>query len=837
MNCFSGRPVSFHRGTLITLFVATLLPWLSATGPTPGIPFPPNPVDRSISIYQNSAPFLPERLNHAREGAAVTLGVGLIPGDQVQWFLNDSAIPGAIYSEYQILSVQSSHAGNYLAEITRNGVVYPTEILVLNVANAAFTTSAVDTSFLFNFGNVGGHNPIKPRIMSPDGTIGAIEVDSSFRFFRWQWISPDGMSREIIEERFSPEAPHLRGMFVDGSILRHETDVVTLVSADGATTIIPGASDLIASTRFVQKQPAGNLILTDSINVTGLNLAGEVIFQHNVGSYGVITISGLETLPDTSDQILLIGDSIDDSGEYAKLAMPLGPDGLPPAQFRPIIHHGEAPIRLSNGTWALIDQGKFNSYDDQGRLLRQQELPHTPGEWVIHPHGELYLFIYDLGIARFDANLNRDESFFVSVPPRTIFDSANTLFAADGSLIVSGTFSSLDGHPTTGVGRISPTRSPANSAPLVGLEIGPTPQHNTPVEVRAFALGSGPFSYEWLSLDGAALPVANAAANLSFPQFGAHHTGRYQLQVRGPFGTTRSEVVDFRLSAPPLLSNLSGRGFVSAPSTNLIAGFVVDPQDDSQSPNGTGYLLLRGVGPTLNRFNVANFLSDPVLEWQSLASGQVRVNDDWAPLSADIKRFADLAGVFPLDPLSTDAHLLTAMAPGSFISTVKAKPDTSGIALAEIHSLATSGESHSLANLSLRGQIGAGDNVLIGGFIIRDPADFDRPLRVLIRAIGPSLADFGVESVCPDPVLTLFNQSGEIIATNEQWFENTVSLSEIFKQVGAFPLAAGSLDAAILMELPPGAYTAHIGSKSTSGGEALLEIYRLPYSQIFETTP
>ena len=317
-----------------------------------------------------------------------------------------------------------------------------------------------------------------------------------------------------------------------------------------------------------------------------------------------------------------------------------------------------------------------------------------------------------------------------------------------------------------------------------------------------------------------------------FAQFGLSHTGRYQLKVTGPFGVTLSKIVDLRLPLVPFLSNLSGRGRVSAAASQLIAGFVVENEPNASHYDGIA-VLLRGIGPTLANFGVENFCADPVLEWRSLATGETIVNDDWLPLSPTGNLVSMAAGAFPLIAGSTDAHILTQVTAGSYLSTVRAKPDNPGLAIAEIYAPSGSNRGNSLANLSLRDHVGTGENVLIGGFVIQDPADFARPLRVLIRAVGPALTDFGVDGVCADPVLTLFDQSGAIIATNDNWADDAVSLTDTFQQLGAFPLAAGSLDSAILIELPPGAYTGHIAGKNGTEGQALLEIYRLPFEPAY----
>lgn len=133
-----------------------------------------------------------------------------------------------------------------------------------------------------------------------------------------------------------------------------------------------------------------------------------------------------------------------------------------------------------------------------------------------------------------------------------------------------------------------------------------------------------------------------------------------------------------------------------------------------------------------------------------------------------------------------------------------------------------------VVNLSTRGLVGVGATPsLVGGFVIEG-----QPRRVLVRAIGPSLAQFGITDALADPHVTLHRNTVSLHA-NGNWDAgpDAAALSQASQNVGAFPLATGSKDAALLVELPPGNYTASVVSESApaTGGTALLEIYILPY--------
>lgn len=129
-----------------------------------------------------------------------------------------------------------------------------------------------------------------------------------------------------------------------------------------------------------------------------------------------------------------------------------------------------------------------------------------------------------------------------------------------------------------------------------------------------------------------------------------------------------------------------------------------------------------------------------------------------------------------------------------------------------------------VVNISTRGNLAPGSEPLIGGFVIED-----HPCRVLVRGVGPTLSDFNVATPLADPAIKLFRQSSGI-ATNNDWAQqsNIAEIESAAVSVGAFPLNRTSKDAALLVELPPGVYTAHLSSADGAGGTALLEIYKLP---------
>ena len=129
-----------------------------------------------------------------------------------------------------------------------------------------------------------------------------------------------------------------------------------------------------------------------------------------------------------------------------------------------------------------------------------------------------------------------------------------------------------------------------------------------------------------------------------------------------------------------------------------------------------------------------------------------------------------------------------------------------------------------LINVATRAYVGIGDQVLIGGFVIQGAS----PKKMLVRAAGPALAGFGVSGALADPVLRLYSGATQI-AANDNWGTQADpgAVATAAAQSGAFPFAAGSADAALLVTLPAGAYTAVIEGSGGATGTALVEAYEV----------
>lgn len=269
------------------------------------------------------------------------------------------------------------------------------------------------------------------------------------------------------------------------------------------------------------------------------------------------------------------------------------------------------------------------------------------------------------------------------------------------------------------------------------------------------------------------------------------------------------------------LINVSTRGEVGA-GRDMIAGVVV--QGSTGKP-----LLVRGVGPALQAFGVAGVLPDPKLSVTVKASDVPLTNDNWD--DADGPAIAALAakvGAFPLAPGSRDAALQVTAAPNTTYSAIVSSADGGGgIALAEIYDADSTNTAARLINISTRGHVGTGDGGLIPGFVVSGAGT----VRVLVRAVGPGLTAYGVSGVLARPMISVYDAAQRLVGTNSGWTSGGLAgdIAGAAKLAGAFALDPGSTDAAMILTLNPGAYTAVVRGSDGGTGEALCEVYVLPY--------
>jgi len=257
---------------------------------------------------------------------------------------------------------------------------------------------------------------------------------------------------------------------------------------------------------------------------------------------------------------------------------------------------------------------------------------------------------------------------------------------------------------------------------------------------------------------------------------------------------------------PPETTNLSTRVSVQGGDGVAIAGFIISGSSPKQ-------VLIRGLGASLSNFGIVNPLQDPTLDLYDSAGHTIATNDDCqTATNAD-----QIPAAFqPTD--SREPAILATLPPGSFTAVLRGKNGGSGVGLIEMYDLST-GAGSKLTNVSTRGFVGTGENVMIGGFILSGGSG---ERQTLIRALGPTLAQapFNITGNLTDPTLMLVDGNGTVLASNDDW--KSLQQSEI-QATGLAP--PNDKEAAVLTTLPPGSFTAIVSGKNGGTGIALVDVF------------
>ncbi len=266
-----------------------------------------------------------------------------------------------------------------------------------------------------------------------------------------------------------------------------------------------------------------------------------------------------------------------------------------------------------------------------------------------------------------------------------------------------------------------------------------------------------------------------------------------------------------------VLRNLSTRGLVGEGDKALVAGFYVAGDAPKQ-------VLIRAVGPSLAKYGVGSALANPELQ---LYRGPTPIlhNDNWGG-AADIAIASAQVGAFTVVGNSLDAAILTTLNPGLYTAVVSGAAGSTGVALVEVYDVdaADPFTPQKVLNLSSRGEVGTGENIMVSGFVINGSS----PKKLLVRAVGPTLASFGVNGTLADPMLQIV-QGTTVVRENDNWEVGNAAalITDASARIGAFALPAGSKDAVILLTLAPGTYTAQVSGVNNTTGVAIVEVYEI----------
>jgi hypothetical protein len=252
-----------------------------------------------------------------------------------------------------------------------------------------------------------------------------------------------------------------------------------------------------------------------------------------------------------------------------------------------------------------------------------------------------------------------------------------------------------------------------------------------------------------------------------------------------------------------VLANISTRADVQTGENVAIGGFIIDGIIPKK-------VALRALGPSLSAAGVTGVLRDPYLQLIDSTGSIIASNDGWNVPGEEVSAY----GLAPKN--AKEAALVTTLSPGSYSAVVSGVGSTSGVGLFELYDLTP--DAGRVANISTRGRVETGDEVMIGGFILSSQI----PNKVIVRAIGPSLASLGVKGLLADPVLELYDSYGTLLESNDNWR----STQEVEIQATSIP-PTDDREAALVITLAPGAYSTIVRGANSGTGVALVEVYAL----------
>lgn len=258
---------------------------------------------------------------------------------------------------------------------------------------------------------------------------------------------------------------------------------------------------------------------------------------------------------------------------------------------------------------------------------------------------------------------------------------------------------------------------------------------------------------------------------------------------------------------PIRLANISARLRVGPGEKLMAAGFIINGSEPKR-------VVLRALGASLLSAGVSNALANPVLELNDVAGNSLARNDSWRDAQQDQLIATGLAPAH-----DSEAAIVQTLQPGAYTATVHGADDGTGVGLLELYEGDASADSR-LANISSRGFVGSGSDVMIAGFIVSGSAG---QARLIVRGLGPSLSDRGVAEPLLDPLLEVRDVNGTLITANDNWLDTQQA------EIEATTLAPqNEFEAAAALWAAPGVYTATLQGNGGGTGIGVLELYRLP---------
>jgi hypothetical protein len=785
--------------------------------------------DVSITTESPGNPVLPRQ--YAPGSSVKFIVVVPDPTATYQWFHDGVAIAGATATSLLLTNLSSADSGNYQLKATAGSAVSLSNTVTVNVL--PLPPSPVDLTFSSQLPASAYYPPV--LLVAPDGAslVQNYEGVTNPPLIR---LLPDGRVDPLFH--FPITAGFVLAGLPGGGLIT--TAAPYRLNPDGSphALILPAGFDSTKSLTAAAVQSDGKLLIAQGNAIARLNSDDSLdpTFAYSTTLSPQHIVTGLKL--DATGRIYATATERDPvTSHYPSswtVLYRLAATGAESTGFSrqepPLRRGGIAVYPLADGRllrysnyegivyWAMLaNDGSV----DPSWSPASSAYASIPVSIAVDPVGERIFTLDYRGIRRAlitATSLVDDPGFYPGGGQASFLQ-----LTPSGQLLVSGSFTQWDGHASSRLIRLRTTD--VTAVPPVA-NIGPgdvAPLKGSTQTFTSTVTGAGPFSYQWLALDGQPLPANTTSPTLAIASFDTVNFGRYQLRITWATGTVLSNVTRaiYNPSQLPYLANLSGRAFVGTGDDTAIAGLAVKINAGALGVT----TLLRGAGPALQPYGVTGFLPNPVLNLYN-ATGQLLANNDtWGGTSA-LTSAASTTGAFPFDSASHDAALLNTFYTGNTTLQLLDQAGGSGVGLLEIYRVPNPIVAEEITNLSLRARTGPGEKVAIAGFVIVDPQGFGRSARVLLRVVGPTLSQYGVAFPLADPVLTLYDAQGQVVARNDNWSDtDPTGLAAAMQQVGAFSLPTASKDAAVLLDLPAGVYSVQATGIGTSVGITLIEIY------------
>jgi hypothetical protein len=408
---------------------------------------------------------------------------------------------------------------------------------------------------------------------------------------------------------------------------------------------------------------------------------------------------------------------------------------------------------------------------------------------------------------------------------------------AGGVVLISGHFSDTGVSGTFDNGRVTfigPSTSSSSTAVAAGYYSGSIIGHYASVLTGLVGLDGTITLYlkDGAFVDSGAGAVDSTGAFTINTRAGNKFVGKADPATGFLSGTLTGAASGTFAAALPsgntfsdgFLRNISTRGLAGTGNNILIAGFVVNGTVPKQ-------ILIRAIGPSMGS-GLTGLLPDPQLQLFTSAGAAVAgsYNNDWGSNAAALSAIFAQVGAFALPPASKDAAVALTLAPGVYSAQISDVNGATGLALVELYDVDNQSafSSQKMVNISTRGQVGTGNNILIAGFVVNGTS----PKKVLVRGVGPGFAQyFPAGTTLADPILRIVRPSDNLVVReNDNWEvgNDATLIVDAAAKVGASPLTSGSKDAVILMTLPPGIYSAQLFGANSGTGIGLVEVYEVP---------